>query len=141
RRFDGTIYADFARARLEELKKGQQAAVAPPVVPAPPADTTPKPAVGVFDGNWVITRRGTRCGGPTQAIEITIKNGVARGHAGAGRLSGAVAGDGAIRFSHPPSLGPATSMDYSGVLGGNSGRGSFAARGGPCTGTFIAKRS
>jgi protein-disulfide isomerase len=36
RRFDGTIYADLARARLDELRRAQTAVVAPPVLPAPP---------------------------------------------------------------------------------------------------------
>lgn len=48
RRFGDSFYGDLARARLDELKKGQTAVVAPPVTPvvpsaAPPAPATPAP--------------------------------------------------------------------------------------------------
>jgi formylglycine-generating enzyme required for sulfatase activity/uncharacterized caspase-like protein len=41
KRFGDSFYAALARVRLEELKKGQVAAVAPPVVPASPCGATP----------------------------------------------------------------------------------------------------
>ncbi|MGP0088746.1 MAG: hypothetical protein ACLPKB_02105 [Xanthobacteraceae bacterium] len=41
RRFGDSFYASLARARLQELKKTQVAAVAPPVVPANPCGGTP----------------------------------------------------------------------------------------------------
>ena len=47
RRYDESIYGTLARARLEELKKSHVALVVPPVVPAVPPDTGPKPAVGI----------------------------------------------------------------------------------------------
>src|SRR6266851_4128105 len=50
RQFGDTAYAGMARARLEELKKVQTAAVVPPVrmAPAPAAPSTATPAVGVI---------------------------------------------------------------------------------------------
>lgn len=48
RQFGATVYGSMARARLDELKKNKVAVAAPPVVPAVPPDTSPKPAVGVF---------------------------------------------------------------------------------------------
>jgi formylglycine-generating enzyme required for sulfatase activity len=48
RRYGETIYGTLARDRLDELKKKQVAAVAPPMQPAPPSAGAPKPAVGVF---------------------------------------------------------------------------------------------
>src|SRR5262245_85545 len=105
---------------------------------------TALPDRDMFNGTWTIMRTGnTGCdfgfSGVGQPFDITIRNGTATGQKN-GRLIGAVAGNGSISFSHPPSRGPATKMEYSGILRHDSGRGNFRAINGPCIGKFTAKR-
>jgi len=111
----------------------------PARMPALPNIDMPK---GPFDGAWTIQRRGPGCPTPNITLSISIKNSVVRGNFGGGNLKGWVSTEGVIEFKHPISQFPSLSLDYSGVLRGDSGNGHFRGEGRArkCSGTFAARR-
>ena len=147
-RYKDTFYADLARARIEELSKGkaelkrreqeqkkQQEAAAPPAVKPPTSD----PPRSLFDGMWTIHRVGPGCPNPDTTFSIMIDNSVANGRQGGGPIKGSVSEAGVLSFSHPRSGNPRQTVDYSGKLLGEAGKGSFKSVG-SCHGAFTAKR-
>jgi hypothetical protein len=104
-----------------------------------PNTDTPK---GPFDGAWTIQRRGPGCPTHNITLSIAIKNSVVQGNFGGGTLKGWVSNEGVIEFKHPTSQFPSQSLDYSGVLRGDSGSGHFRGEGRArgCSGTFAARR-
>jgi Caspase domain len=88
---------------------------------------------------WQITRLGQGCAVETYNFDVKIRQGVIEGYAGGGAISGSIASDGTIAFSHPP-LGGGTSIRYSGRIDGNSGSGTFRMDS-ACFGTFTVNPS
>jgi len=69
-----------------------------------------------------------------------MKNSVVHGNFGGGNLKGWVSNAGVIEFKHPISQFPSLSLDYSGVLRGDSGNGISEEKGAPGNVAVLSQR-
>ncbi len=148
RQFGNTVYASMARARLEELKKSQVAAIPPPAPAAPPPPSVamtqpatpgiPKNNLGPYDGIWEETLINNKfCRDRRVVRRIIIENNVIL--AAPDRKPGRV--DGAGNFRYEGKAGhPAYFKQVSGKLAGESGIGSYYTPGARCAGKVVLKR-
>jgi uncharacterized caspase-like protein len=157
RQFGNTIYGSMARARLEELKNIQMAAVAPPAhaVPPPPAAAPAQTAVAAlpgaastappgqaptsnignpFDGIWQFDLTGgPYCFLKTGTFPHKISGGVITRN---GNPIGSIDKDGSHHFVQPSYKDADIPVDFKGKIKGETGEGSYAAEGTRCKGTY-----
>jgi uncharacterized caspase-like protein len=151
RQFGSTVYGSMARARLEELKKSQVAAIPPPVHVAPlpltAPVTPPVPPMGdvlgdretTFDGLWEFTLAGgPRCRIKSMKFPRRITKGVIT--TGDGRRLGVVAKDGSYRLTHPAPMNRNFTVEEKGKLRGEIGESTYVAVGTPCQGSYKIRR-
>jgi Caspase domain len=161
RQFGDTIYGSMARARLEELKNTQVAAVAPPVNPAPPPPSaaTTQTAVAAlpdasgtaptghaptsnagnaFDGIWQFEASG----GPyCRAKSLTFNRQISQGVITlSGKPVGSIDKDGSFHFANPSSMNSDITVEAQGKIKGDTGEGSYAAIGTRCKGSYRIRR-
>ena len=142
RRQGSSPEADYARARIGELKKvraGMSVAQS-----ADAKTSNAPPAKGGLSGVWTIARIGTAGCLPNKdyTFNVTISNNVVSGRAGAGESTGSVNAKGELRLSHPSVVPRGSAINYTGELKGNAGKGTFQhSSAAACSGTFAAKRN
>ena len=159
RQFGNTIYGSMARARLEELKNVQVAAVAPPAqaVPPPPAAAPTQTAVAAlpdasataptgqpptsnagnaFDGIWQFDLSGgPYCFIKTMSFPRRISGGVITTVDGQ-QVFGSITKDGKFHFKNPAAANPNVTVESQGTIKGETGEGSYAGVGTQCKGTY-----
>jgi Caspase domain len=129
-RYKDTIYADLARARIDELKKQQIAMLKPD----PPSGLV-KQAVGSFEGDWeVVQTGGPGCYRKTAKYRLTIKGTEIIGRSIVGRIGT----DGSFKYILPAAANPQIPVTYTGKLRDDKGTGVYHAVG--CDGTLALKR-
>ena len=120
-RYNDTVYAGLATARIEALQK-QSASLRPSHLET---ETSNAPTVKLgraFDGGWIITRSSSaRCPASHSKMVISIVGSVVYGPAGRGSISD----NGDITIS-------GISNNFRGRLSGDSGSGTYSGR---CQGT------
>ena len=138
RQFGNTVYGSMARARLEELKNIQVAAVPPPMHAPSASPDIPKDNLGPYDGVWQATATNNNfCDNRMFVRTLEIKNNLILGVRN--RNPGQVDGDG--KFTYEDNSRKAGRFKrVSGKLAGASGNGSFYTVGGRCAGTIMLKR-
>ena len=157
RQFGKTVYGSMARARLEELKKTQVAAIPPPAhaMPSPPSAAMAPPPVGTlpgaggaapwhaltsdagtaFDGIWRFEMSGgPYCGVQSGKFPRWISGGIIK--EGDGKIVGSIAKNGRFRFENPSRLNKNITVVSQGTIKGETGEGSFFAVGKGCRGTY-----
>jgi uncharacterized caspase-like protein len=162
RQFGNTVYGSMARARLEELKNIQVAAVAPPVHAAPPppppsSAATTQTAVAAlpdaggtapigqapasnagnaFDGIWQFDLSGGQyCFIKTMSFPRRISGGLITSGDG-NKIFGSITKDGKFHFKNPSSANPDVTVESQGTIKGETGEGSYAGIGTRCQGTY-----
>jgi hypothetical protein len=122
RRHGSSPEADYARARIEALKKQTVVVTAPPVVSPPKTGAGAKS--GSFDGDWTVTGKGGEgCKLKSWTHQITIKGGTL--HASDGS-KGTVAPTGDFRYTYKNAANPtAPRGSYIGKLTARVGSGSY----------------
>jgi uncharacterized caspase-like protein len=154
RQFGNTVYGSMARARLEELKTMQVAAVAPPAhaVPPPPSAAPPQTAVAAlpdaastapasnagnpFDGIWQFDLSGgPYCFIKTMSFPRRISGGVITTVDGK-QVFGSITKDGKFHFKNPAAANPDVTVESQGTIKGETGEGSYAGIGTRCQGTY-----
>lgn len=131
-RYGSSFYAALAKARIERAKT-QSAALVSPATGAGTAEGTD--VLRAFDGTWSIDRVATTgCIHKRYVFELVIENGkVPNGTISASNGRASLAFDLKNRDGYP--------IKFSGELKGAAGSGKFLMPiGGPCRGTFTAKR-
>jgi hypothetical protein len=112
--------------------------------PGDPAKVAALPKLEIqkrsYDGQWQMLRLGPNCGTPRYTPTFVVKNGIILGNFGAGGVRGAVSSDGAFRLTHLSTAQGGGTLTYSGTVTGNTGKGTFKHRPGPCGGTFTLRR-
>jgi uncharacterized caspase-like protein len=158
RQFGNTIYGSMARARLEELKNIQVAAVAPPahaVPPPPPAVPPPQTAVAAlpnaastapttnagnaFDGIWEFAASG----GPyCRAKSVTFNRRISQGVITLnGNPVGSIDEDGSFHFANPSAMNSDIIIEAKGKIKGDTGEGTYVGMGTRCKGSYRIRRS
>ena len=149
RQFGKTVYGSMARARLEELKKTQVAAIPPPAhaMPSPPpaamapplaSPNIPRDNLGPYDGIWQVTATNNSfCDRKMFIRTLEIQNNLILGVRG--RNPGQVDGEGKFRYE-ANSRKAGHFKRVSGKLAGASGKGAFYTVRGRCAGTVVLRR-
>jgi hypothetical protein len=133
RRHGGSLEANYARARLEELKKKTIA------MPQPP-NSRSEDLRTQFNGEWRVTYvYNDYCRATVREFKgrWTITDGVVVG-GGGDRGNVSTDGDLRLRLTNPTDLGKA--YDVTAHLSGSQGRGKFQIEGRRCGGNVIAQR-
>jgi hypothetical protein len=126
RTYGSTPYGTLARARLQELKQTQMAAVSPVQAVTPLSSEEGRKAergLAIYNGKWAVVSSGSCT--PRTRGHLTIKDGVISGAEGGGRISpdGHVSGHFATaglingRFSGRMSSSTSGAGSWSNVLG------------------------
>jgi uncharacterized caspase-like protein len=131
-KYDGTVFAELARARLKELEETQRAASAPADPASAPRPTKEHP----FDGVWMGTfKGGEACPVKSGQVHVLIKESIVR------PWNGPVNAKGELSFERPSQTNPGLKVHHRIKLSGSSGTGTYRVMGGPCTGTTEVRRS
>ncbi len=151
RQFGNTVYASMARARLEELKKSQVAAIPPPApaAPPPPSVAMTPPAGGAapmghvptsdagtaFDGIWEFEASGGQyCRIKSLKFARRILEGVIT--APNGRKIGVISKDGSFHFANPALVNKNFTVASQGRIKGETGEGIYIGIGTRCRGSY-----
>jgi hypothetical protein len=95
--------------------------------------------ISSFNGRWNIIRIGENCPANRYWFEIEIRDGRIVGDIPTGgKISGKVTKTGELQFSHPGHAGGV--VQYSAILKGRSGAGTFEVAKGRCKGTMATNR-
>jgi hypothetical protein len=131
-KYDGTVFAELARARLKELEETQRAASTPADPASAPRPTKEHP----FDGIWVGTFvGGAPCPIKSGKVKIVVQRSVVQGP------GAAVNAKGEVIFDKPSLVDPEVKIRQTFKFSGDSGTGSYRTLGGGCTGTQTLRRS
>jgi uncharacterized caspase-like protein len=120
-------------AKRDAEKPGEPAKVAA----LPPAEK--RSIRGQFDGRWTISGQGTGCAGTSWTFAFSVTSNSIAGTHPFGPVRGTVSASGKVHFTHPNKAGDKTNH-YNGTLRGDGGSGTLQVVGGPCSGTFTARR-
>jgi uncharacterized caspase-like protein len=155
RQFSDTVYGSMARARLEELKNIQVAAVAPPVHAVPPPSagapaqtavaalpdasaTAPSDARTAFDGMWEFQASGGEyCRGKSLTFNRQISQGVITLN---GNPVGSIDNNGSFHFANPSIVNSDVTIQAQGKIKGDTGEGSYVGVGTRCKGSYRIRR-
>jgi uncharacterized caspase-like protein len=161
RQFGNTIYGSMARARLEELKNIQVAAVAPPAhaVPPPPAAAPAQTAVAAlpdasataplgqaptsnagtaFDGMWEFEASGgPYCHLKSSTFHRLISQGVITL---SGKPVGSIDKNGSFHFANPSIMNTDVIVEAQGKIKGETGEGTYVGVGTRCKGSYRIRR-
>jgi hypothetical protein len=121
--------AEEATKQAHDLKQASERQVAA----LPPME---KPqGVRQFDGVWSVISKSEGCKLPGWTTDFQIVDGTVKGAFATGRVSAS----GKASWRLPDRRGGGH-INYSGTFEGNGGTGTFSRPGGPCNGTFTARR-
>jgi hypothetical protein len=131
-KYEGTVFAELARARLREIEEKQRAPSAPAALHSAPRPTKEHP----FDGVWLGTLKGSEiCPLKTGAITLVIQESVLQDS------RATVNARGELTFDRPARVNPKIKIRNTVKFSGDIGTGSYRTIGGPCTGTMALRRS
>ena len=144
KRYPNFFYAEFAKARLKELRANQKSeAIASLANPqALPNSQHKQRHIDAkkyrFSGRWKLMVRGDRfCPIKRGQFRLAIRqNNIER----FGKKVGAIDADGTFSFKKPGKVNPNVVLLFRGKLDAKSGRGTFRAIGRRCTGSFTIRR-
>ncbi len=127
-KYDGTVFAELARARLKELQEEQATRVTSPAAPGSGAHTSDAAVPTLehpFDGNWKVAVHGGRhCPIKSGGFPIVIKKSVVAS------FDGKVDPDGAISYDKPAAVNHAVKLRFAGKVSADKGSGTYRATGG-----------
>lgn len=129
-RYSGTVYAELARARLNEIESEARQ--------RPPSPQRESVAKQRFDGLWRGTWEGSHCARTGGEWAIFVDGTAARHQSGA---VGSVSASGDLAIDVPSKLNPSLKLRFKIKLSGDAGKGTFQAIGHPCKGTAVLNRS
>ena len=126
--YKGTIYADLARARIEELKKPKVAAT------PPPSPQTREATRNTFEGEWELSATSQDCHLKQWKRRLTITGSQISGS----KVTGQVGGNGDFHFTVPAAVDDKILGTFTGKFEGDAGKGTYKYP--SCTGSVALKK-
>jgi uncharacterized caspase-like protein len=118
-----------------ETKRMESAGGEPAKLAALPTLPPPETHQGPFDGLWTVTHTSSNCQNRNGAFRLPVKNGQIVGQ----NRKGTVAAGGEVRWVTSAGYDKQP-VDWTGVLKGNGGTGTYQRRDRKCFGSFKARR-
>lgn len=143
-KYESTIFAELAKARLAELEAGPAEAADDGEVKTAENSAAAAATGGPeakFDGKWLVTVRqgkGSKCKMGNFEFPISIRQSQISG--GPLMKGGSVKPDGAIAFSHRSKSFAHLDVEYTGSLEGERGEAKMMVTGGKCFGAAVLTR-